>query len=353
MVTIADVAARAGVSVATVSRVLNGTKYVAPEPTQRVWDAVQALDYRPNQLARGLKRSLSQTVGLVVADLGMGGAVEFVKGVGRLLAETDVGLFLCDAQGSWAREAEHLESLLRRRVDGLLILPVGKWHAGLAAAQEAGVPIVFAGGRPHGPLLPAVLPEFRDGMRQATARLLDLGHRRVAFVAGPLATVARDLLFAGYRAALADQGVAFDPSLARTLPAGFHGGHKAVVQLRQLSEPPTAILVADEGMAAGAWRALLDLNIAIPDDASLLVLGDNEWARALEPPLSVLVTPGVELGILAARHLVQAIYGEDDEQLPASVPLSLVERGSVAGPPGKPLGKGHGEDRVSEPASKG
>jgi DNA-binding LacI/PurR family transcriptional regulator len=334
LVTINDVAARAGVGAGTVSRVLNGSPRVRAATRERVLAAIAALDYRPNPLARGLSRGRCQTLGVVVPFFTHASAVERLRGVVDALHGSRYDVVLFNVESPVHRD-EHFASLTRRdRADGLLVLSLPLRQAELDRLALAGIPVVLVDG--HGDGVPSVVTDDVEGGRIATRHLLALGHERVAFIGGeepdnPLGFVSSTLREQGYTEVLTSSGIEVDPTLVR------HGPHDRVVaqglteQLLARSSRPTAVFASSDVQATGVLAAARTAGLGVPDDLSIVGFDDIEVSSYAG--LTTVRQPLFESGRLGARLLFDALDGEgapaaDVHQLP----LELVER-STTGPP--------------------
>jgi LacI family transcriptional regulator len=326
MDTIKDVARLAGVSPATVSRVLNRPELVSPDARERVRAAMEQLNYRPNLVAKGLKTRVTGNVGVILNDM-----LHFdLASLADALSRQKLNLILCDSEDNWGMEAEHIEDLIRRRVDALMIAPVGIRHDRIAQLPADGIPTLLLCQDVGGLEFPRVSYDVFRGAHRATTALADKGHARIAFLASTTANTIRQELFDGFRQGLADRGVPLVPSLVRTNSPSPLGGLKAMGQILTLDTPPTAVFVAHPLMAQGAMRALWAAGLRCPDDISVVVFGDSQWARANHPPLTVVEPDAVRMGEQAVTNLISLI----NHSLPpplwdTRVPSSFVERQSV------------------------
>jgi DNA-binding LacI/PurR family transcriptional regulator len=333
VVTIADVAAHAGVGAGTVSRVLNDSPRVSERTRRRVLDAIELLDYRPNPLARGLSRGRCQTLGVVVPFFTHASAVERLRGVAAALDGHRYDLVLFNVESPIHRD-EHFANLTRRdRADGLLIMSLPPPPGSLRRLAEAGVPVVLLDTRGDG--VPAVVTDDVDGGRLATEHLLDLGHERIAFIgddpANPLGFTAGRCREEGYHRTLAEAGV--------TTPPGFvlHGPHVRSVarrlaeELLARSDRPTAIFASSDTQALGVLEAARAVGLDVPGDVSVVGFDDVEVSGYAG--LTTVRQPLFESGWLGARVLLDALEdGHLPEPTAHRLTLELVERSTTAPP---------------------
>ncbi len=330
MPTIADVAAHAGVGLGTVSRVLNGSPQVSEATRTRVLASIEILEYRPNPLARGLSRGRCQTLGVVVPFFTHASAVERLRGVVAELDESRYDLVLFNVESPVHRD-QHLASITGRdRADGLLILSLPIPEPDLQRLTAAGVPVVLVDTR--GPGVPAVVTDDVAGGRLATAHLLELGHRSIAFMGddpkntfGFTSSAQREQ---GYAAVLQEAGIPYRPELVR------HGAHDRTIaeglaaELLAESDPPTAVFASSDVQATGVLAAAAARGLAVPKDLSVIGFDDIELSTYVG--LTTVRQPLRESGQLGARLLLEAVSGEALAPIEHLLPLTLVERSTTA-----------------------
>ncbi|MEU8956072.1 LacI family DNA-binding transcriptional regulator [Streptomyces sp. NPDC048518] len=344
-VTLADVAARAQVSPATVSRVLNGNYPVAAATRERVLRAVDDLDYVLNGPASSLAAATSDLVGILVNDIAdpffgiMAGAVQSEIGGPGGRAGGERMAVVCNTGGSPERELTYL-TLLQRQRAAAVVLTGGAVedpdHAAALAGKlrrlaEAGARVVLCG-RPPAPDTEAVALTFdnRGGGQQLTEHLLSLGHRRVGYIAGPEERTTTRHRLEGHRAALAARGIADDPALTVHGPYDRRSGYDATAELLRRAPDLTAVVAANDTVALGACAALRDKGLRIPDDVSVAGFDDLPFSIDAVPALTTVRLPLHEAGARAGR-----IATAKENPPPggvATVHGELMARGSTAGP---------------------
>lgn len=332
--TIADVAARAGVSTATVSRVLAGLGGARPATRERVRLAARELGYRPSGIARSLKTRTTRTFGLIVTDIENPFFPHLVRAVEDAARAEGYAVLLCNASDDAQREGAYLELLTERRVDGIVIAAssLGLRHRDWLAA--APVPVVLVNGTAPGVSLPSISSDNVRGGRLAAEHLLGLGHRRLGVLTAPARNVDAPDRLLGVREAVAAAGLD-----ARSVPvamgdAGVAGGERAMQVLLGAAPPPTGVVAYNDLTAIGALRALRAAGLAVPDDVSIVGFDDVDLAAYVDPPLTTIAQETVEMGRWAVRRLREAIEGRrdgagDDVQLPVRLEI----RGSTGPPP--------------------
>lgn len=330
--TMADVAELAGVSVTTVSFVVNdrpGTG-LRPETQARVRAAVDQLGYRPNYQARALARSSTQTIGFVGETLGSPYAGRIISGAHDLARAHGSMLLILDAEDE-DELAEAVGELVDRRVDGLVIAAEGTTDIRLPAAVTQ-VPTVLVNCMVVGGRVPSILPDDEAGGRRAARMLLDAGHVHIACLAGDPQAWATKRRVKGFRAELADAGLP-----PRSAPVQFgdyraETGYELCHALMRRRRAPTGLVMGNDRMAMGAYYALAELGLRVPDDVSVVGYDDQEeLADSMRPGLSTIKLPFYEMGRAAAQHLFDQTVGELPKR--SFVTCPPVGRASVADPP--------------------
>lgn len=309
--TIRDVASHAGVSVATVSRVINDSPHKVHAATRRrVLRSVVRLAYRPNAVARGLRRGTTHSIALIVPDITNPFYPAIARGVEDAARRHGFAVVLGNTDGDPKRERAYLDILRTRWVDGVLFAGVGGDVDELRTLMAQGVPAVVIARDVDGGHIDTVLADGFAGMRLATVHLLRLGHRRIAFVGGPRALpVARERLL-GYRRALREYGVGARPSLVVSGDFRVDGGRAAIRRLLARREGFTAVVAANDLMAIGAMEALRSAGRQIPQDVAVVGFDDIPFAAYVDPPLTTVVQPTYRLGALAVERLLSLMRGD-------------------------------------------
>src|SRR5262245_2681482 len=331
-VTIMDVAQEAGVSYATVSRVVNNKGYIKPETRERVMRAVTRLGYVVNQQARSLASGRSQVVGLLVPGLDTAYIGEIIRGIDEELAGASYDLMLYTAHRRRTRESAYVATLTQGMVDGLLLVLPRDPGAYLETLRERGFPYVLIDHQGVDEIGPAVGATNRQGGYDATRYLITLEHQRIGFITGRLENgCSRDRL-AGYHTALAEHGLNADPQLVSegdfTQPAGF----RAARELLELPEPPTAIFASNDVMAFGVMEAARVRGLRIPEDISIIGFDDIPQASHVHPQLTTIRQPLEQMGRLAARMLLRQIVDRQQLAQRVDLPTELIVRESCRAP---------------------
>ncbi|HIE47703.1 TPA: LacI family transcriptional regulator [Candidatus Bipolaricaulota bacterium] len=331
MATIRDVAQRAGVSVATVSHVINGTRKVAPETAARVRRAMEELDYHPNAVARSLRTRKTQAIGVVVSDITNPFFATLVRGAEDAAIEAGYSLIVCNSDETPEKEDLYVRLLWRRRMDGLLIAPVRDGAS--SAVQELArrqMPFVFIDRKAKGVEADAVLSDNVGGAYLATQHLIERGHKRIGIVLGiPGATTTEERL-AGYRRALEEAGVPLAEDLVVWGGYRVAGGRRATAKLLSLSDPPTAIFSTNNLMTVGVLKELFHRKVRIPKDVAVVGFDDLEWAEMANPPLTTVAQQPYEIGHRALALLLEQLSREcESPAREVRIPVVLKLRGSA------------------------
>jgi LacI family transcriptional regulator, galactose operon repressor len=336
LVGIADVARHAGVSTATVSAVVNGTRYVSPERTEAVRRAIAELRYTPNGLARSLAQQRSGLIGLVIPSLTNPIYPDIVHPIQRILDGAGYSLVLCESQESEGQERAASELLRVRRVDGLIVAPSSVKNLDvLHEFHRAGVPVVLLNRRLGGPPFDRVVVDYAAATRAAVDHLVRLGRRRLALLALPNYEAStdgeRDGRLIGYRSAIQEYGLA-DLSVVCEGAQPQQAAERAVLHLLRRRQPPDALIASNPSMTLGALEALRARHCSIPSDVALVGYGDLAWMRFVEPPLTVIDGAFEAVGQRAAELLLERLGGGGPEgSTEVTVQAHLVIRTSTVG----------------------
>jgi LacI family transcriptional regulator len=336
-ITLRDVAAAAGVHPATASRALNpATRSLVNEITaQRVLEAAAGLGYRPNPIARGLKTSRSYTVGVVVPDLRNPLFPPIARGIEERLEPAGYTSLLANTDNDPERERLSFDALSARQVDGFITASARREHPLLQDLATNGRPLVLVNRATDDDALPSVVPDDRDGMRQALEHVVGLGHKRIAHLAGPFVLSTGVHRYEGFVQAMESFGLELDAELV--VMGERYAEEEGARQCRELiagGREFTAILAGNDLMALGCIDALREAGIDCPGEVSVVGFNDMDWSDRFSPPLTTVRVPHQRLGTEAAGLLLERLA---DPAAPARhivLPVELVVRGSTAPPPG-------------------
>lgn len=326
-ITIRDVAAEAGVSHQTVSRVINDNDRVSPETRAKVEAAIESLGYSPNAIARSMAKGRTGILACIAPNLTDYTFSRIIQGAEQEARQH--GYFLLSASApDEAIFIALIEQLVpSRRSEGIMV--INPYADGRFNHLPARFPIVFAGARPREDAVNSVALDDVTAAMTATNHLLELGHRRIATITGRMVEDCAQDRLAGYQQALQAQGLPQEPELISEGDWTAGSGFAALHQLMQTATPPTAIFVQNDQMAAGVLRAAAELNLAVPDQLSLIGIDDIPMASYLSPPLTTLRQDFAEIGRLAAQLLIEAVNNPKTQQQHLTLPATLVPRRST------------------------
>ena len=332
MATIADVARKAGVSVSTVSHVLNGTRRVAPSTASAVQAAIESFSYRPNIMARSLKSASTRSVGIAISSISNPYFSDIICAIETECARLGMVVFLSDTEDDPARELEVVQALHQRRVDGVILAPSpDPERRALAYLREARLPCVLVDRMPD-PAFDQVGVNNREAMRKLVERVATLGHRRIGYVGGNPGFETTLERIAGYRDCLASAGVAIDEGLLVTGSATTDSARQAAERLLDLAAPPTALVGGNNLATIGIMKAVRKRGLRVPQDLTIVGFDDFEWADCFEPRLTLVAQPCVEIGRRAAFLLMERIAAPQGARRTILLDAEIVERESLGAP---------------------
>lgn len=329
--TIRDIADAAGVSVATVSRVINDRPDVAPGTRDEVLRHVRAHNFTTNRSARALSVGRTGYVGFTMPYVRADYFASILAGAVEAAFEQEMRLVLCATLHEHDREVSLLETLIDGATDGAIILLPEETSEELEALRSSGYPFVVAD--PRIPLtegIPAVSAAHRAGAKAATDHLLALGHRRIAHISGYRTWAASEERIEGYHAALAAAGVLPAGELLAEGDFEMPSGYAAAGRLLDLAERPTAIFASNDNMAVGVLQAARERGLSVPEDLSVVGFDDAEVARSVTPALTTVRQPLAELGRTAVSLLMRLVEGQRVEALRVELATRLVLRDSTS-----------------------
>ncbi len=329
MATIKEVAARADVSSATVSHVINHTRYVSETVREQVERAMRDLGYRPNALARSLRSGETHTLGLILPDSANPFFAEFGHAIETAAFERGYSIILCNTENDLEKERVYTEVLENKQVDGMVFVASGENRAALSLITQKGLPLVVVD-RDMGNLeLDTVITDNYQGGFVATQHLLSLGHRLIACITGPSHLTPSAERVTGYRAALLQANIPVDETLI--LRGDFHAssGYANGLQLLQRLPRPQAIFACNDMMAIGVIRAASQLGLRIPQDISVVGFDNIELGAYITPPLTSVAQPKPAIGQLAINLLLDRIQNPALPRRRNVLPVQLVLREST------------------------
>lgn len=342
--TMKDVARRAGVSVYTISKYVNGGT-LKEKNRKAVEEAIHALGYRPNAIAQSLRTSYSRTVGVLVPTLDSRYNLSAIASIERTLAKYGYGALICDCGGDAALEEEKLDFLLRRTVDGIILIPADRQAPHIAKAVRRNVPVVALDRLPEGIACDAALSNNREAVQAAVKSLVELGHKRVAFIGGSQQTfTARERMY-GYLEGLRQGGADnFDEYIKQT-DGTVEDGFRAMMDLWLLPERPTAVIAAESELSMGVFLAVTKRRIFVPDELSIIGYDDQSISHLVRPAICAVEQPVEKLGDIAAKLVLRRIGGDHSGFPRVSISPSQMKGGESVGrclvmPAGSRIGGG-------------
>jgi LacI family transcriptional regulator len=327
-----DVAERAGVSVTTVSHVINETRPVSDELRQRVLAAIDELGYQPNVLARSLRRGETHTIGMIVPDSANPFFAELARGIEDTSFAHGYNLILCNSDGDLDKELIYADVLTEKQVDGILFVAAGVSTDHIRALQERRIPVVIVDREIPDVSVDQVLTDNARGGWLATRHLLELGHRCIGCITGPSDVTPSAERVTGYRQALSEGGIPVNEVLIVKGDFQYGSGYRAARQILARDDPPTAIFTCNDLMAVGAISAAVEMGRQVPVNLSVVGFDDVRLASFANPPLTTIVQPKYEMGVLATTMLLERMRNHDIPPRRRLLDTSLLIRQSTAPP---------------------
>ncbi|ELY5210859.1 substrate-binding domain-containing protein [Vibrio cholerae] len=330
MATMKDIARLAGVSTSTVSHVINKSRFVSDEIVERVNNAAQQLNYAPSALARSLKMNRTKTIGMLVTTSTNPFFGEVVKGVERSCYHQGYNLILCNTEGDNQRMKASINTLLQKRVDGLLLMCSTLEGERLDVFDRyPDIPIVVMD---WGPILFAsdkIQDNSLQGGYMAAKHLIECGHKEIGCITGPLIRHQAQMRYEGYKRALAEAGIAINPDWIVESDFECEGGYQAFEKLYQRGKLPSALFVSNDMMAMGVIQAASQRGLRVPDDLSLIGYDDVHIAKFMTPALTTIHQPKYRLGKAAVDTLLYRLENPDTTAQVVQLEPTLVARNSV------------------------
>ncbi|WP_127531483.1 catabolite control protein A [Paenibacillus kobensis] len=332
-VTIYDVAREAGVSMATVSRVVNNNPNVKPQTRKKVYEAIERLGYRPNAVARGLASKKTTTVGVVIPDISNAIFAEVARGIEDIANMYHYNIILCNADKRKEKEIRVVNTLLEKQVDGLLFMGGAVTDEHLQAFKTANVPVVLCATTDEQGLIPSVDINHEEAAYDAVRTLITSGHRRIAMISGTLQDPSNGFArYQGYKRALEEAGIAVSEDYVRTGNYRYESGVDAVKYFLDLPERPTAVFAATDEMAIGAIHSIQDAGLKVPEHISVISVDNSRMASMVRPQLTTVAQPMYDIGAVSMRLLTKLMKKEAVDQAKVILPHEVITRNSVGGP---------------------
>ncbi|MFN2161760.1 MAG: LacI family DNA-binding transcriptional regulator, partial [Candidatus Promineifilaceae bacterium] len=332
MTTIKDVANRAGVSISTVSHVINNSRAVSEESRQRVEEAMAELDYQPNTLARSLRRQQTQSIGMIVPDIANPFFAEIARGIEDSSFQQNYSIILCNSEGDLEKQVAYTNLLIQNQVAGIVFVAAGVSTELVEDLQHREVPLVVVDRAVPRVEVNSVMTNHNQGGRLATQHLIDLGHRRIACIsAGSGLSPSADRV-TGYMETLWENNMPVNKKLIMHGDFQYESGYKAVHTLLDLPEPPTAVFACNDLMAVGCISAAAERGLRVPQDLSVVGFDNVRLASFTNPPLTTVSQPMRQIGTLALELLMERINDIDSPVRIEQLDTELVVRRTTAAP---------------------
>ncbi|MGB6178681.1 catabolite control protein A [Carnobacterium sp.] len=327
-ITIYDVAREANVSMATVSRVVNGNPNVKPTTRKKVLEVIDRLDYRPNAIARGLASKKTTTVGVIIPDVTNLYFSSLARGIDDIATMYKYNIILANSDQNDQKEVNVLNTLLAKQVDGLIYMGHKITDELRAEFSRSKIPVVLAGTVDPDSQVGSVNIDYEAATGEVVAELLAKGHQRVAFVSGsqkdePINSIYR---MKGYQKALSDAGVPFDESLIFETDYTFSAGEELFSKLSEANA--TAAFVGDDELAVGVLNGALDSNLRIPEDFEIITANNSKLTEMVRPKLSTITQPLYDIGAVSMRLLTKLMNKEDVDEKTIILPHHIANRGT-------------------------
>lgn len=327
-----DVAKKAGVSVATVSRVLNGSPLVTESVQHKVLHAVKELNYQPNRTAQRLRAGRSQVIGLIIYDIQNPFFTAVVRGIEDVAYRDGYSLILCNSDEDPEKEKLYINVMRSEEVAGVILASASEAAPQVDDLITYNIPVVAVDRQIADKQIDSVLAANIEGAREAVAYLIKLGHRHIGFVGLPLTHTPGKERYEGYSLALREHNLKLSTDLVCIADAKQQGGYEHTRDLLANQPHITALFVANNLMTLGALNAIRERGLKIPDEISVIGFDDMPWASLLQPPLTAVAQPTYELGQRAAELLLGRLKERNKPAVLEHLPTQLIVRGSTGKP---------------------
>lgn len=328
--TIYDVARGAGVSMATVSRVVNGNPNVKPTTRKKVLEAIKMLDYRPNAVARGLASKKTTTVGVIIPDISSVFFSELARGIEDIATMYKYNIILCNSDQNKDKEIHLIHTLLGKQVDGIVFMGGKITEEHVEEFKKSPVPIVLAATIEEQGVIPSVNIDYEQAVFEVISQFAEDGHKKIGFVTGPLKDpINGEHKLKGYKEALQHAGLEFNEDLIAIGDYTYESGKEAAAQFLEQNERPTAIYTGADEMALGVIHEIQDRGMSVPSDVEVISNDNTRLAHMVRPTLSTIVQPMYDIGAVAMRLLTKYMNKEKVEERTVVLPHRIEYRRST------------------------
>lgn len=329
-VTIYDVAREANVSMATVSRVVNGNPNVKPVTRKKVLEVIERLGYRPNAVARGLASKKTTTVGVIIPDISSIFYAELARGIEDIATMYKYNIILSNSDQNKEKELHLLNTMLGKQVDGIVFMGGNITAEHVEEFEKSPVPIVLAGSIEESEKIPSVNINYEEAVYDSVKEFIDKGHKNIAFVIGPLHEPKNfEKKLKGYQRALEEAGLPFQEDLVVEGDYTYDSGLEAFEKLLEAGEKPTAILVGSDEMALGVIHGAEDKGFKIPEDFEVITSDNTRLSLMVRPQLTTIIQPLYDIGAVAMRLLTKLMNKEKVSEQTVILPHRIEHRNST------------------------
>ena len=327
-ITIYDVAREADVSMATVSRVVNGNPNVKPATRKKVLEVIERLDYRPNAVARGLASKKTTTVGVIIPDVSNMFFASLARGIDDIATMYKYNIILANSDGDNLKEVHVLNNLLAKQVDGIIFMGHHITDEIRGEFSRSKTPEVLAGSIDPDNQVGSVNIDYQAATKEAVQILVKNGHKDIAFVSGALIDpINGHARLGGYKQALEEAGIAYNEGLIFEAPYSFRDGLRLVERLR--NSGATAAFISDDELAVGILDGLLDAGVKVPEEFEIITSNNSLLTDVVRPKLTTITQPLYDMGAVAMRLLTKLMNKEEVEQKTIILPFGISEKGST------------------------
>ncbi len=316
---IKSVAKKAGVSVATISRVLNHPDTVAPDTREHILSVMESLDYKPNWMARGLKLNRTGAIALLIPEITDMGYMEIAKGVEDVARQKNYNLMLCTTEDDRNKEKGYIENFIARKVDGLILVSTHLKKSDLAQMKKQDISVVLIGKNEELTGENLVYTDYRAAAAEATRHMLEIGYKKLGMISGIRPKIENADKLEGFRKTLKEEGLDCPEDHYFEEENGIEGGYLAASKLLNLKDRPEAVFVSSDIMAIGAMEKLKQSGLKIPQDIAVVGFDNLKISGYLEPKLTTVSKPMYRMGLVAARLLFDVMEEEQDDSEPQEI----------------------------------
>lgn len=329
-ITIYDVAREANVSMATVSRVVNGNPNVKPATRKKVMEVIDRLGYRPNAVARGLASKKTTTVGVIIPDIASPFFAELARGIEDIATMYKYNIILSNSDQNIEKELHLLNTMLGKQVDGIVFMGGNIKVEHVEEFKKSPVPIVLAGSIEESGEIPSVNIDYEQASFDAVSAFIEKGHKEIAFVIGPHhEPINKDKKLEGYKNALSNAGIEYKEELVVEGDYTYDSGLEAIERILELDTKPTAILVGSDEMALGVVHGAFDRGYSVPDDFEVISSDNTRLTLMVRPQLTTIVQPLYDIGAVAMRLLTKYMNKEKVDENIVVLPHRIENRKST------------------------